>query len=134
MKKVPVQKYLIIFRAAVLLAVLSGLLFSCSEGIRLCPFPVSENPTANDTFQIPENEIAYQFNAHRFEDFSRADHKTESQTNYFLHFWIDNSNLFKSFSTHLISERKTKIPPVWKTFKLPEFSGSGESRAPPFAV
>lgn len=134
MQKVSAPKYLIIFRAAVLLAVLSGLLFSCSEGIRLFPFPVSENQTATDTFQTPENEITYQFNAHRFEDFSRANHKTESQTNYFLHFWIGNSNLFKSFSTRLISERKTKISAVWKTFKLPEFSGSGEGRAPPFAV
>ena len=134
MKKVSTQKYLIIFRAAILFAVLSGLLFSCSEGIRLIPFPVTENSTANDKFQTSETEITYQFNAHRFEDLSQANHKTESQTNYFLHFWFDSSNLFRSISTRLISERKTKLSPIWKRFKLPEFSGSGESRAPPFAV
>jgi len=134
MKKVSTQKYLIIFRAVVLFAVLSGLLFSCSEGIRLFPFPISESSTANDTLQNSEAEITYQFNAHRFEDLSRANHKTESRSDYFLHFWIGNSGLFKSFSTQLIFEQKTKLSPIWKTFKLPEFSGSGESRAPPFAA
>ena len=121
-----------IFRAAVLFAVLSGLLFSCSEGIRLFPFPFTENQAATDAFESPE--IAYQFSTHRFEDLSQAKHETESQPDHLLPFWLGSSALFETPSAHLISERKTMILPNWKMFELPEFSASGESRAPPFAA
>ena len=68
MKKVPIQKFQFLFRAAVLCAVLTGLLFSCGEGIRLFPFPETET-TKNDFSQLNfENKIPYQFNVHRLED------------------------------------------------------------------
>lgn len=136
MKKVPIQikKYRMIFRAAVLCALLIGLLISCSEGIRLFPFPAPEISTADESIQNPEIEIAYQFNAHRFEDFGRKNQKTKSQPDNFHQFSIGNSDLFKSFSFGLISKKEVVNLTVSVAFKPPLFSKSGEGRAPPFTA
>lgn len=132
-KKVPNRKIQKIFRALVLGGVLIGLLFSCGEGIRLFPFPAKET-TQNDSSQLnPENKIQYQYNIHRFED-RQGNHKTKSQRNSQNHYWIENGKL--NNSAFLVSKRlkKFNFPPAFKILKLPFFSESGESRAPPFMV
>ena len=133
MKKVPVQikKYQLIFRAAVLCAVLTGLLISCGEGIQLFPFPTTELSTTNSAFLSSENEIVYQFNAHRFENFGQKDRKTKSQPGNFHPFLRDNSGLFKSLCFGLILKKEAGIIAFSITFKPPLISKSGEGRAPP---
>jgi hypothetical protein len=136
MKKVPnqIKKYRIIFRAVVLCALLSGLLISCSEGIRLFPFPTAEISTTDEAVQSTEIELAYQFNAHRFEDFGRQKQKTKSLPDNFHRFSLDISGLFKSFSFRVNSKNEAENFAVSITFKPPLFSKSGEGRAPPFAA
>lgn len=133
MKKVPIQikKYQLIFRAAVLCAVLVGLLISCGEGIQLFPFPATEISTGNKAFLSSENEIAYQFNAHRFEDFGKKHQRTKSQPDNLHPFLRDNSDLFKSFYFESTSNKEAGNFAISITFKPPLFSKSGEGRAPP---
>ena len=133
MKKVPIQKFQFLFRAAVLCAVLTGLLFSCGEGIRLFPFPETET-TKSDLSQLNfENEIPYQFNLHRFED-RQENHKTKSQRNSQNHFWIQDGLLNDSVFRISITGKKNNFPTVAKILKFPLSSESGESRAPPLCV
>lgn len=133
MKTVPlrIKKYRLIFRAAVLCAVLIGLLVSCGEGIQLFPFPATETSTGNNTFLSSENEIVYQFNAHRFEDFGQKYQKTKSQPDNFHSFLFDNFDLFKPLFLESISNKDAGNFAVSTIFKPPLFSKSGEGRAPP---
>lgn len=132
MKKVSTQKYVLIFRAAVFYAVLSGLLFSCGEGIRLLPFPPTESSTANHTVLNFETEIPYQYNAHRFEK-NQQDQNSKSQTDNSNHCWINIGDL--SNQTIFVSTAKGEIDNLSfrKIIKLPPFSKSGKSRAPPLS-
>lgn len=133
MKKVPNRKFQIIFRAFVLCLVLSGLLFSCGEGIRLFPFPANET-TKNNSHQLNvEDKIFYQYNVHRFED-RQGNHKTKSQRNSQHHYWIENGKL--NNSAFLVSKtwKIFNLPFAAENLKLPLFSESGESRAPPFII
>src|SRR5688572_26138653 len=56
-----------LFRAALLIGVLAGLLVSCGEGIRLFPFPFLETSQSINTKWKTDGEISYQKNIHRFE-------------------------------------------------------------------
>ncbi len=106
MKKVPNKKFQLLFRTIVLCSVLSGLLFSRGEGIRLFPFPEAE-PTKNDLSQLNfENEIPYQYNIHRFED-RQGNQKTKSQRNSQNHYFIE-SGAIKRFDISR-SDKRNKI-------------------------
>lgn len=130
MKKVSTQIYFQIFRAAVLYAVLCGLLFSCGEGIRLFPFPAPELSTANQTFLIFETEIPYQYNAHRFEK-NQGNQNSKSQTDNSNHFWLTNGHLKTQAVFISTAKRENDNFSFRETIKLPQFSESGKSRAPP---
>ena len=133
MKKVPIQKFQFLFRAAVLCAVLTGLFFSCGEGIRLFPFPETET-TKNDFSQLNfENKIPYQFNVHRLED-KPGNCKTKSQRNSQNHYWIEAGTINNSVFSFSKTRTKINFPSAAKNLKLPLFTESGESRAPPFTI
>ena len=133
MKKVPVQTSRILFRTFVLCVVLTGLLFSCGEGIRLFPFPEIE-PTKNDLSQLNfENKIPYQYNIHRLEE-SRENHKTKSQRNSQNHYFATSIAVNDSIFRVLIKGLKSDFPTAAEHLKLPLFSESGESRAPPLYI
>jgi hypothetical protein len=119
MRRVPNKKNQIIFRTLVLCLVLCGLLFSCGEGIRLFPFPATET-SKNDS-------------VHRFED-RQGNHKTKSQRGSQHHYWIENGKL--NNSAFLISKTRQIFNHSFaaENLKLPFFSESGESRAPPFII
>lgn len=136
MKTFPIQikKYQLIFRLTVLCAVLTGLLISCGEGIQLFPFPPTEISTNNNNFISSENEIPYQLNAHRFEDFGQEDQNTKSLTDNFHPFLHDNFDLFRSVCLGFISTKKNENFASSITFKPPLFSKLGEGRAPPFTA
>ena len=132
MKKVSTQKYFQIFRAAVLFAVLIGLLFSCGEGIRLLPFPAPELSTASHEVLIFETEIPYQYNAPRFEK-NQGNQSSKSQTDNSNHFWLTNGHL-KTQAVFILTVKKgIDNFSFRKTFKLSQFSKSGKSRAPPLS-
>ena len=133
MKKVPIQKFQFLFRAAILCALLSGLLFSCGEGIRLFPFPEIET-AKNDSSQLNfENKIPYQFNIHRLDD-GQGNQKTKSQRNLQHHYWIEGGTV--SSSGFYISKtwKIFDFPNVAENLKLPFFTESGDSRAPPLCI
>lgn len=134
MKKVSTQIYFQIFRAAVLYAVLSGLLFSCGEGIRLCPFPSPESSTTDQAILNLESEITYQFNAHRFED-HRKKSRSDFQTDGSPHFWINDGDSIRNSSLALATTKQNADNfSLRKILKFPLFSESGKSRAPPVTV
>ena len=133
MKKVPIQRLQLLFRTAVLCAVLTGLLFSCGEGIRLFPFPATET-TKNDSSQLNfENKFPYQFNIHRLED-RQGSFTTKSQRNNQNHYFIESGAVGDSIFRVLTTGTKFNFPTVTANLKLPLFSESGDSRAPPFTV
>ncbi|CAN5682000.1 hypothetical protein BH20ACI4_BH20ACI4_09110 [soil metagenome] len=133
MKKVPIQKFRLLFRTAVLCAVLTGLLFSCGEGIRLFPFPEAETPE-NDLSQLNfENKIPYQFNIHRLED-RQGSFKTKSQRNTQNHYLIESGAISDSIFRISNDREKFNFPTAAENLKLPLFSESGESRAPPLCI
>jgi hypothetical protein len=133
MKKVPVQKFQLISRTIVLCAVLTGLLFSCGEGIRLFPFPATET-TKNDLSQLNfKNKIPYQFNIHRLED-RQGNHKTKSQRNFPNHYFIESGAISDSIFRVLTTRIKFSFPTAAENLKLPLFFESGESRAPPLSI
>ena len=134
MKKVPVQKIRLIFRTVVLCAVLSGLLFSCGEGIRLFPFPAVEK-TKNDRNKLNfEDKILYQFNAPRFED-TQGNFKTKSQRNsQHQHQWTENGAVNNPPFSLIVTGKPSKHSTLSANLKRILYSESGESRAPPFRV
>lgn len=133
MSRVPNKKIELIFRTFVLSLVLCGLLFSCGEGIRLFPFPSNER-TKNDSSQLNvEDKLLYQYNVHRFED-RQGNHKTKSQRNTQNHYWIESGKLNNSAFLVTKTWKIFKFPPAAENLKLPLFSESGESRAPPFTI
>ncbi|MGI9055003.1 MAG: hypothetical protein ACR2F2_04285 [Pyrinomonadaceae bacterium] len=133
MKKVPIQKFQIIFRTAVLCALLTGLLFSCGEGIRLFPFPEAET-TENEFSQLNfENKISYQFNIHRLEE-RQGNHKTKSQRNSQNHYFIESGAISDSIFRISNDRKKFNFPTAAEDLKSPLFSESGESRAPPLCI
>jgi hypothetical protein len=123
------QYYQSFFRAALLICVLTGLLFSCGEGIRLFPFPLPE--TAQNAKWKSSGEIGYQENVHRFES---------KQENYQPNFQRDKikhhlTNGFKalniSLSFALPARRKTDFSINSQFFKSRFIAASLASRPPP---
>lgn len=133
MKKVPVQKFQMLFRTVILYALFGGLLFSCGEGIRLFPFPKAETAKNDSLKWNSENKIPYQFNIHRLED-NQGNFKTKFQRSPQNHYWIEDSNLNDSEFRLLKAREKINFPALSENIKLPLFSKSGESRAPPFYI
>jgi hypothetical protein len=80
-----------------------------------------------------ENEIPYQFNIHRFED-RPGNHKTKSQRNTQNHFWIQDGLLNDSVFRLSITGKKINFSSAAENLKLPLFTESGESRAPPLCI
>lgn len=131
MKKVSHNQFQTLFRAVVLCAVLSGLLFSCGEGIRLLPFPATETGKNNSSQLNVEDKILYQYNVHRFEE-RQGNQKTKSQRNSQNHYLIEDTIPNDSVFRLLVTGNKLDFPASFENLKLPHFSKSGESRAPPF--
>lgn len=134
MKKVPLYKLRLLFRTAVLCAVLAGLLFSCGEGIRLFPFPAAETAKNNRSYQNFGDKISYQFYAPRFED-AQGNLKIKSQRNSQQHhLWLENGAANNPpFSAAIITKQFQHLV-LSANLKRILLSESGESRAPPFEV
>lgn len=132
MKKAARKNNLEKIRFVLIVFVLTGLLFSCSEGVRLLPFPPPET-SSNQSLLGFEIETPYQFNAHRFEDYKKNS-KSKSETK--------NSHDFSisGVKTHEFSESAATIKQTFDNFsqsslrKHFNISGSGKNRAPPFAA
>ncbi len=133
MKKVPNRKFQKIFRAIVLCGVLTGLLFSCGEGIRLFPFPFAETAKSDLSNLNFENKLPYQINILRLED-GQKKFKTKSRHNDQHQFPIESG--FRNDAALQFSETPLflSFSSAAEQLKLPFFSESGDSRAPPFTV
>lgn len=134
MNKAVIKKnHFLLFRVCLLNCVLTGLLFSCGEGIRLLPFPATETTKNNSSQLNVKDKILYQYNVHRFEE-RQGNQKTKSQHNYQNHYWIKDGYLHHSEPRLLTAQKKIVFPSSFENLKLPLFSKSGASRAPPFLI
>lgn len=131
MKKAAPKKIDFLFRLCLLNCVLTGLLFSCGEGIRLFPFPETEPATVNRTNLDIGDKIPYQINVHRLED-SQGSVKTKSQRGSQHHYWVEDGILIDSTLSLKRPWKKFNFAASSENLKLPLFSRPGESRAPPF--
>lgn len=132
MKNVAVKNRQSFFHAVLLFGVLTGLLFSCGEGIRLLPFPAS--PTAEDSPSKLNNkdEIPYQFNVLRYES-GQENYKSKSQHNNSYHWFgglARNDLSFLSSANRQITDFSLDA----EIFKSCLFYDSPGSRAPPFVL
>lgn len=132
MKKAARKNNLEKIRLVLIVFVLTGLLFSCSEGVRLLPFPPAET-AGNQSLIGFEIETPYQFNAHRFEDYKKNS-KSKSQTKNSHDFWMSDGNSNKFF------DRAATVKQAFDNFsqnslrELFSIPNSGKNRAPPFAA
>ena len=123
------QKYQFIFRAVLLCGVLTGLLFSCGEGIRLFPFPPSEI-TRNPNFKWrSEEKIGYQENVHRFET------KQEKQSKFQRDNPHQGTDVYQALNDSPFIAAgalfKPNLSVEFQTAKSVKIVESGSSRAPP---
>src|SRR5687767_12363155 len=88
MPKTCLPKQQSFYRAALLMGVLAGLLFSCGEGVRLLPFPAAENTTSQ--FKSG-GDINYQKNLHRFEN-NAGKYQSKLQRDNLKHYRTDASH------------------------------------------
>jgi hypothetical protein len=130
MQKFSPQSVQSVFRAVVLVGVLTGLLFSCGEGIRLFPFPPEATGYKHSGWKSGD-EIVYQKNLHRFENKQETFH-SKIQRDDHQHFWTNASAApddapFSSLSN--AREIDVLFDPA--VFKTRLFSFDCASRAPP---
>lgn len=127
------RKFQIYWRAVLFFGLLSSLLFSCGEGIRLLPFPFTEAAQSAGLFSEDVGENDYQENVLRFEK-SAGDSLTKFQRSSQHHDWANIDSFFGSpvFAFRIISGRTAS--PVYSGFyKSRLFAASRKSRAPPFS-
>ena len=120
-----------VLRAGFLLGVLSGLLFSCGEGIRLLPFPASEITQNAQSLLNDAGESGYHKNILRLEK-GEGGYLSKFQQ---LQHWTNVFDVL-NYSTLSASAIRNKIdfPVDFQFTKTNPFSASSGSRAPPFFV
>jgi hypothetical protein len=125
------QKFRLWFRAVVLFVVFAGLLFSCGEGIRLCPFAFTEaQQTASSNLQNDE-ERDYEKNLHRFEN-SCANSQSKSQRFNLPFNWISALNEFdRDAFFKFLAGHKGGFSLNSQIFKSRPTPARSDSRAPP---
>lgn len=123
------QKHRFMLRAAVFFGVLSGLLFSCGEGIRLFPFPPMHSLTS---VWKGKAENIYQKNFHRFENKQTSYQAKNQRAN--QQFWANNfaasnfaprltaSNVFLAASSLGFEIGSGRISPAFAGGRAPPFS------------
>ncbi|HLM00772.1 MAG TPA: hypothetical protein VK400_06930 [Pyrinomonadaceae bacterium] len=133
MQKISWQSGQSVLRAFVFLGVLTGLLFSRGEGIRLFPFP-PEATENNHSVWKSGGELVYQKNLHRLES-KPGDYLSKIQRDHQHHYWskafspLDDAPLlffFRALCGNVLFDGGF--------FKSRLFSFSGASRAPPSAA
>ena len=131
MKQVFRKYFQLFFRSALLLGVLAGLFFSCGEGVRLFPFPMSEaakntHPNLDDGGRIP-----YQFNVHRFEN-SQGNFQSKSQRDNQHQYGANGGDLLNDAPFVIAANiRRGDFEPCLGVLKSRLFLSSRASRAPP---
>ena len=130
MSKLSLQRYQSLFRAAVLFGVLTGLLFSCGEGIRLFPFPLSAPENEHSKLQS-DAQVGYQKNVHRFEN-KQGNYLSKIQRDNQPHYWTNRYDaLYKAPPVAVSTSRETGVLFDSGFFKSSLFAADGASRAPP---
>ena len=120
-----------IFSATLLLNLFAALLFSCGEGIRLLPFPISEN-TGNFQQLHKKNKIPYQPNILRFDNFTSKNQtkiQRDSQQKFYFGDSINSENL-SFFSSGKFCKSKSLFDE--NRFRSQFLLNPKSSRAPPF--
>ncbi|MBA3633760.1 MAG: hypothetical protein H0W58_13280 [Acidobacteria bacterium] len=132
MKKVSLKNCESLLHAVLLISVLAGLLFSCGEGIRLFPFPITKT-SENSQSRLKDNDkTPYQLNVHRFES-NQGNSQLKFQRDNSHHHWMNNYNaLNNSLFFSPTAYFKINFPLDLKTFNSRLLSASAGSRAPPF--
>lgn len=133
MQKMFPVKFRIVFRAALFSVVFVGLLFSCGEGIRLCPFPMAET-AQNNPFQLKNSqERNYEKNIHRFEN-AKANSQLKSQRENRQPYWANVYNALENLSFLGLSDC-SEINTTFdsQTFQSRAAFASIRSRAPPIS-
>jgi hypothetical protein len=119
-----------VFRAVVLLGVLTGLLFSCGEGIRLFPFPPEATGYKHSGWQSGD-AIVYQKNLHRFEN-KQENSPSKIQRDNHQHYWTNAAGAPNDAPlSSLSSARRIDVLFDPAVFRSRLFSFSRASRAPP---
>jgi hypothetical protein len=119
-----------VWRAALLLGVLAGLLFSCGEGIRLFPFPPEATQNKNSGWKSGD-EVVYQKNLHRFEN-KQSNHHSKIQRDDPHHYRTNVYNtLGAALLPSLLNAREIDVLFNSGAFKSTLFYSSGATRAPP---
>jgi hypothetical protein len=118
-----------LLRAFLLTGVLTGLLFSCGEGIRLFPFP-SAAAHKHSKLQT-DGQLGYQKNAHRFESKS-GDYLSKIQRDNQPHYWTSRAAALDHAPSLVVSNSpETGVLFDSGFFKSSLFASFGASRAPP---
>lgn len=120
------------FTAIILLNVLTGLLFSCGEGVRLLPFPNYEIAGTSQSQLKSDNKIPYQPNIHRFET-DQGNLQKKIQRDNPQKLFSDECQKIDKIS-FLFSQNHCKNQELsgFKHFRSNLFFDSEGSRAPPF--
>jgi hypothetical protein len=133
MRKLSRSKLQFCLRAIFLGGVLSGLLFSCGEGIRLLPFPAGDGPAraAGGKWRSDRGND-YQKNIHRFEN-QQGNYQSKSRRSQSSD-WADEAHA-RYLSLFFAAPDQPEIvlhnhPPVYRS-RLP--TKNAGSRAPPFS-
>ena len=131
MQKMFSGKFQIVFRIVLLSVVFAGLLFSCGEGIRLCPFPLAET-AQNNPFQLKNSQDPdYEKNIHRFEN-AKANSQLKSQRENRQTHWANVYNALENLSFLDLSDcSEINIAFNPQTFQSRIAFASIRSRAPP---
>jgi hypothetical protein len=134
MQQLSLEIYRRTCHGVLLFGVLTGLLFSCGEGIRLFPFPEAERTAGIEFSRKSEEKILYQKNVRRFE--TRQENQAKSQR--------DNSHRYRvsvhpapSDSPFILSRLSATLlvigsrPRFQSAKSFERIGSSGGSRAPP---
>lgn len=120
-----------IFSATLFLNLFAALLFSCGEGIRLLPFPTSEN-AGNSQKLHKKNKIPYQPNVLRLDNFTSKNQtkiQRDSQQKFYFGDFINSENL-SFFSSGKLCKSRSLFNE--NRFRSQFLLNSKSSRAPPF--
>ena len=117
-------------RTILFFGLLNGLLFSSGEGIRLLPFPASQNLQSSNFENQNNQERNYEKNIHRFENHTQT-YQLKNQRN--ADNLSSNSTFFLKFSSFDSTSLQNGRFPEQQTLYLSQlFKRNSASRAPPF--
>jgi hypothetical protein len=119
-------------RALLLCGVLTGLLFSGGEGIRLLPFPAAAAGPPGAAWKL-EKGSDYQKNVHRFEN-QQGSYQSKSQRSHPHHWWDQAPAFYLSPKSLAAAGPEKDFPTRPRIFRSLPRTENGGSRAPPFSL